>query len=461
MRIIPKAFKTWKTNLFKQRFSSTSNGALSHLTQLKKIIGNDSVLVDDITNYTSDWTKSFSGGTVVCLPKNTDQICNLLKYCNQYHLGITPQGGNTGLVGGSVGIGDEIILSLRHMNRIISINPTTGILVCEPGCILSTLNAAVSSYGYMVPLDLGAKDSCMIGGNVSSNAGGLRVMRYGSLHSNVLEMEVVCGSGVRQRVGREVEKDNTGYALKHLFIGSEGTLGVITEITLKLAPKPTTTTVTVMKLRSFSHALSLLVKVKHKLSDILSAFEFFDLACVSVVKQHLPHLITDDIFIKNSNNMAVESSVNLIEEREKERETKREREIYEHEDPVYVLMETAGFCEQDEDRVLELMSLLMEEEEEAGEEREREIERVHVLDAVMAKSESQSQNLWHIRESITTSLSQRAVHRRGKLLKYDVSVCFTELERVLREIMKSMRERGYDVISGEERERERERERKL
>lgn len=146
--------------------------------------------------------------------------------------------------------GDELILSLARMRKIINIDSASASVVCEAGCVLEELNSATEAVGFTVPLDLGAKGSCMIGGNVATNAGGLRLLRYGSMHHNVLGLEVVLADGTVLDMLRSLRKDNCGYALKNLFVGSEGTLGVITRVALSLAPKPNSTCVVLAKVCS-------------------------------------------------------------------------------------------------------------------------------------------------------------------------------------------------------------------
>lgn len=221
--------------------------ASSHIVEFKELIGSNNVIHDsfDIVKYTVDWTKEYKGGTVVCLPTCTEDVSSILRYCNTNMIGVVPQGGNTGLVGGAVGLsgdrGDQVIMSMERMNNIRSISDS--VLVCDAGCILETLNAECNKNGFIVPLDLGAKGACMIGGNVATNAGGLRVVRYGTLHSSILGLEVVQADGTILDMLRTLRKDNCGYHLPHLFIGSEGTLGVITKVAMALALKPTSTAV--------------------------------------------------------------------------------------------------------------------------------------------------------------------------------------------------------------------------
>lgn len=207
------------------RRNSSFQPASLHVNSFERLIGTENVLSDsfEIEKYTVDWTKVYKGGSVVCLPRSTEHVSKILDYCNTNKIGVVPQGGNTGLVGGAVGETreDQLILCLEKMNTIHSIKDA--ILVCDAGCILENLNNESGKFGYTVPLDLGAKGACMIGGNVATNAGGLRVVKYGTLHGSVLGLTVVQADGTILDMLRTIRKDNCGYHLPHLFIGSEGT----------------------------------------------------------------------------------------------------------------------------------------------------------------------------------------------------------------------------------------------
>ena len=169
---------------------------------------------------------------MVLRPESTKEVSSLLQYCNQRRIGVVPQAGNTGLVGGSVPIHNEVILSVEKLNEIEGIDPITGIIKAQAGCILQDLQEYAFREDHLVPVDLGAKGTCQIGGNVSTNAGGSYYFRYGSLHSNVMGLEVVLPSGDILNLGYDPchLKDNTGYDMKHLFIGAEGTLGIGTPL---------------------------------------------------------------------------------------------------------------------------------------------------------------------------------------------------------------------------------------
>lgn len=179
-------------------------------------------------------------------PKTTEEVSKILAYCNENRLAVCPQGGNTSVCGGSVPIFDEIILSTLLMDEIIQFDEISGTLVCQSGCILENLDVFLSGKGLTVPLDLGAKGSCHIGGNLSTNAGGKRLIRYGNLHGSVLGLEAVKANGEIIDCLSTLKKDNTGYHLKHLFIGSEGTLGFITKVALQCPVKPKSINLTLL-----------------------------------------------------------------------------------------------------------------------------------------------------------------------------------------------------------------------
>ncbi|ELK32678.1 D-2-hydroxyglutarate dehydrogenase, mitochondrial [Myotis davidii] len=186
-----------------------------------------------------DWLRTMRGCSKVLLkPRTSEEVSHILRYCHERNLAVNTQGGNTGLVGGSVPVFDEIILSTALMNQVVSFQDISGILVCQAGCILEQLSQYVEERDFIMPLDLGAKGSCHIGGNLATNAGGLRFLRYGSLHGTVLGLEVVLADGTVLNCLTSLRKDNTGYDLKQLFIGSEGTLGVITAVSILCPPKP-------------------------------------------------------------------------------------------------------------------------------------------------------------------------------------------------------------------------------
>ena len=213
---------------------------------------------------------------LVLRPKSTEEVSKILKYCNDRNLGVVPQGGNSGLVGGSVPVFDEIIVNLARMNKIRSFDEVSGTLVADAGCILEVVDHYLTEKDHVFPLDLGAKGSCQLGGNVATNAGGLRLLRYGSLHGNVLGLEAVLPDGTVLDDLSRLRKNNTGYDIKQLFIGGEGTIGIITGISILCAPRPKAVNVAFLGLESFEKAQRAFREAKKLLSEVLSAFELMD-----------------------------------------------------------------------------------------------------------------------------------------------------------------------------------------
>lgn len=225
--------------------------------KLRSLLSEGKVEEVDISKYTTDWTNLYHGGSIVVKPSTTEDVVKTINFCRQEKMSIVPQGGNTGLVGGQVGFKNEVIMSMEKMNKILSIDTISAIAVVEAGCILEVLNKETEKVGFILPLDLGAKGSCQIGGNVATNAGGLRLLRYGSLHQNIVGLEVVKADGSVLNMLRTLHKDNCGYHLKNMFVGSEGTLGVITKVAIQLRPLPTSIQVSIVKVSSIMPHLSM------------------------------------------------------------------------------------------------------------------------------------------------------------------------------------------------------------
>uniref|UniRef100_A0A1I8F5H8 D-2-hydroxyglutarate dehydrogenase, mitochondrial n=1 Tax=Macrostomum lignano TaxID=282301 RepID=A0A1I8F5H8_9PLAT len=203
-------------------------------------------------------------------------VSAIVRHCNKRRLAVVPQGGNTGLVGGSVPLFDEIVISTSRMNSLLSIDPVSGVLVAEAGCVLEQLDREAASQGLMMPLDLGAKGSCQIGGNLATNAGGLRLLRYGSLRGTTLGLEAVLPTGQVLDCLTTLRKDNTGYDIKQLLIGSEGTLGIITKAAILCPARPKSVQLAFLGLDSFQAVLDTYRLARRSLGEILSAFEFID-----------------------------------------------------------------------------------------------------------------------------------------------------------------------------------------
>lgn len=217
----------------------------------------------DLEPHNADWTRKLKGESKLMLkPKSSEEVAAVLRYCNEQRLAVVPQGGNTGLVGGSQPIFDEVILNMSNMNRILGFDESYGIVTAEAGCVLQELQRHLDDLGFAMPLDLGAKGSCQIGGNLATNAGGINFIKHNSLHANCIGLKTVLPSGEILDNITTLRKDNTGYDLKHLFIGAEGTLGIITECAILCPPKERAKQLALYACESFEHVLEVLRKAK-------------------------------------------------------------------------------------------------------------------------------------------------------------------------------------------------------
>ncbi|RHZ16985.1 hypothetical protein DYB37_005274, partial [Aphanomyces astaci] len=349
-------------------FAKVTDSDIAHFRSVCSGVLTDA---DEIAPFNSDWLNKYHGhSSVVLRPKTTQEVSDILKYCNDRRLAVVPQGGNTGLVGGSVPVHDEVILSTGNMNVIESFDDVSGIVVCQAGCILETLDTHVGKSGYMMPLDLGAKGTCQIGGNASTNAGGLRLLRYGSLHGSILGIEAVLADGTIVDCLSTMRKDNTGYDLKQLFIGSEGTLGVITKLSVLTPPRPASINVALVGCNSFDAVQKTYVAARRHLGEILSAVEFMDRASLDMVLRSQSTLVDP-----------LETAC-----------------------PFYILVETAGSrADHDMDKLDAYLAHVLE----SGD----------VVDGTVAQDAHQARKLFGIREDITLALSAT-----GYVYKYDVSV---------------------------------------
>jgi FAD/FMN-containing dehydrogenase len=245
----------------------------------------------DTKPYLTDWRKQYSGpAECVVRPGSTEEVAQVVALCAHEGLAVVPQGGNTGLVGGSVPTGTrrEIVLALGRMNRIRSLDLLNDTATVEAGCVLAAVQAAAADAGRLFPLSLAAEGSCQIGGNLSTNAGGVNVLRYGTAREQVLGMEVVLPDGRVWNGLRGLRKDNTGYDLKQLFLGAEGTLGVITAAVLRLYPKPTASATAWIAIASPAQAVELLAALRGRVGDRISAFELVSRTCLEAVLAHVP-----------------------------------------------------------------------------------------------------------------------------------------------------------------------------
>ncbi|XP_058454630.1 D-2-hydroxyglutarate dehydrogenase, mitochondrial isoform X2 [Malaya genurostris] len=333
------------------------------------------ILLDpqDTVGYNRDYFRYVRGlGTVVLKPRTTKEVSHILRHCNNRRLAISIFGGNTGVCGGSIPVFDEIILSMELMNKIEVIDEYSGILVCQSGCVLEKLEEKLLSKRMIMPLDLGSKGSCQIGGNLATNAGGIRLVRYGNLHGTVLGLEAVLANGTTIDLMSNFQKDNTGYHLKHMFIGSEGTLGVITRVAIACPTETTTQNVLFLGLRSYEAVLQTFLESKKRLGEILTSCELIDRVSLEVTVNHLKTASPIKDF------------------------------------PFYMLLETTGIQkEHDDEKVQSFLDYV--------------IERGIVSDGVHACEPSKIDHLWKLREMIPA-----AVYSNRFCLTYDLSLPLKE-----------------------------------
>jgi FAD/FMN-containing dehydrogenase len=342
----------------------------------QQAIGAEYVLTDEVDTlpFVTDWRQRAVGKALAVLkPGSSHEVAELVKLCVQFSISIVPQGGNTGLVLGSIPdqSGKAVVLSLKRLNRIREIDTDNNTMTVEAGCLLAQVQEAAQQLDRLFPLSLASEGSCTIGGNLSTNAGGTAVLRYGNARELCLGLEVVTANGEIWDGLRALRKDNTGYDLRDLFIGAEGTLGIITAAVIKLFPQPKSQLTAFAAISNPEAAVALLALTREHCGAMLTGFEFMSDYCLQLVKKHFP-----------------QSSV-----------------IFSSEYPQYVLLELSGH-----DSEASTTSTLEQLFEIA-------IERGIVLDVVVAKSLTQSKSLWQVRENI--SAAQAA---EGKNIKHDISL---------------------------------------
>ncbi|MGH7110721.1 MAG: FAD-binding oxidoreductase [Stellaceae bacterium] len=345
------------------------------LAEIESVVGPKGVIKDPRAQepYLAEARGLFRGkARLVVLPATTEEVAQIVRICARAKLPIVPQGGNTGLVSGALPAenGDNIVLALGRINRVRAIDPLNFTMTVEAGVILAHAQQAAAEADRLFPLSLGAEGSCQIGGNLSTNAGGIAVLRYGNARDLVLGLEVVLPDGRVWDGLRGLRKDNTGYDLKQLFIGAEGTLGIITAATLKLFPKPREIETAFLGLSRVEDAMGLFARARAMTADQLTAFELIPRAGIDLALEHLSGVV-DPLAARH---------------------------------PWYVLLEMAS--SQSDSGIRRLLERLFEEALAAG----------LVADGVLAESGAQKKALWHIREAIV-----EAQNFSGSI-KHDVSV---------------------------------------
>ncbi|MEO5373340.1 MAG: FAD-binding oxidoreductase [Alphaproteobacteria bacterium] len=352
---------------------------------ITSLVGERGVVTDpaDMPPYLTEERGLYRGvSSLVVRPASTAEAAGVVALCAVAGVPIVPQGGNTGLVGGGVPreTGEEIVLATRRLNRIRDLDPVNHTMTVEAGCILADIRRVADEAGCLFPLSLAAEGTCQIGGNIASNAGGLEVLRYGTMRDLVLGLEVVLPDGRVWDGLRGLAKDNTGYALKHLFIGAEGTLGLVTAAVLKLFPKPRDVQTALCGIERVEDVLGLLSRARSLSGDAVSAFELIPRIGLDFVTRHIPG--TSD---------PMESP-----------------------HPWYVLLELS--TSSPAARLREAFEALLSEAFEAGE----------IADAVIAESLDQTAGLWRLRETLPESQKHE-----GGSIKHDVAVPVSRVPQFL------------------------------
>jgi FAD/FMN-containing dehydrogenase len=350
---------------------------------LREIVGKSNVLTspEDTKPYFTDWRRQYTASAeCVVRPGTTAEVSRVVALCAREGVAIVPQGGNTGLSGGSVPTGArrEVLLSLSRLNRVRALDPLNDTITVEAGCVLAAVQKAAGDAGRLFPLSLAAEGSCQIGGNLSTNAGGVNVLRYGNAREQVLGLEVVLPDGRIWHGLRGLRKDNTGYDLKQLFLGAEGTLGIITAAVLRLYPRPTASATAWVAVNSPQEAVELLAALRTHVGDRVSAFELVSRECLEAVLAHVPQT----------------------------------RDPLKEKKPWYVLAE---FGDSGAPEAL----------------RERVADALESHDAVLAQSGEQSRQLWRIRESIPEAQFAN--------VKHDVSVPVSRTPELIERAGKALR----------------------
>jgi len=352
------------------------------LDALRGAVGAAHVLTGgDCAPFLTDWRKVVTGRALaVVRPGTTEQVRDVVRACLAHGAPIVPQGGNTGQVAGATPdrSGRAVVLQLGRMNRIRSIDTGNDTLVAEAGCVLQAVQEAARAAGRLFPLSLGAEGSCLIGGNLATNAGGTRVLRYGNARELALGLEVVTADGEIWNGLRGLRKDNTGYDLRDLYIGSEGTLGIITAATLKLFPLPAAQRTAFAAIPSIERAVALLARARSELGAELTAFELMSAQAIGLVPRHFP-----------DQRLPLSAAA-----------------------PWFVLLETSDA--ESELRARERFDALLSAALEAG----------AIDDAAIAESVTQSNAFWQLRESITLALAAE-----GRCAKHDISLPVSAMAR--------------------------------
>jgi FAD/FMN-containing dehydrogenase len=362
------------------------------LERIRKLLGDDNLSTDpgDLETYGRDWTRVWQPAPcAVARPGSTEQVAEVVKICAAEGLAVVPSGGRTGLAGGAVAKDGELVLSLERIHHLGEVDEFGGTVVVGAGAVTQTVHDHVGQSGWFWPIDLAAKGSSQIGGNLSTNAGGVRVIRYGHTRQWVLGLRVVTASGEILELGGALEKNNTGADLRQVFIGTEGTLGIITEATLKLTRQIPEVSVLLFAVDGIEAAMAVFAAAQRSPLTLM-AFEFFTDKCAARLEAH-----------------------------------RGKKPPLEQSSPCYVLIEVEGGMS---DELLEWTEAILERDE--------------VADGTVAQSRQQAAELWELREGISESLSATGLPHKN-----DVSVAVGDVASFCAELETLVSERypGWEV----------------
>lgn len=362
----------------KPRQSQPSPDALEAISA---IVGEKGIVQPaDAAPFLSEWRGRWPGeAAMIVAPATTQEVAEIVKLCAQHNVAIVPQGGNTGLVGGQIPFGSEILLSLKRLRAVRDISPLNNTMTLEAGLTLSEAQKIAADADRLFPLSIGAEGSCQIGGVISTNAGGVNVLRYGNTRDLVLGLEAVMPDGRIWNSLKRLRKDNTGYDLKHLLIGGEGTLGIVTAAVLKLFPAPAEKITAFAGLKNVTDAVALLAHAQQATGGAATSFELMTRICVELTTQHIPDV----------------------------------RDPLNDSHPVYVLMEFASGERGTLRNTIETM---------LAEASEKDL----LADAVIADSNAQSEMLWKMRHAMS-----EAINHEGLGARHDVSVATSDIPAFL------------------------------
>ncbi len=351
------------------------------LDAIRAAVGDKGVFEgEDAAPFLSEWRERWPGeAALIVAPASTEEVAAVVKICAANNTAITPQGGNTGLVGGQIPFGDEILLSLRRMRRVREVAPLNNTMTVDAGVTLAEAQDAAAEANRLFPLSIGAEGSCQIGGVISTNAGGVHVLRYGNMRDLVLGVEAVLPDGEIWNGLKRLRKDNTGYDLKQLLIGGEGTLGIVTGAVLKLFARPAEMLTAYAELAAPANAVALLSHLQESTGSAVTAFELMARRCIDIVLKHIPDT----------------------------------RDPLTAAHPYYALME---FSSGQKSALRDTIEAALADALEKG----------LIADAMIAESKAQDEMLWRIRHSIS-----EAINAEGLGVRHDVSVATSDIPAFL------------------------------